>query len=132
MGISIQFRRGTATDHNTFTGAEGEITVLKSDTAGDGLPWRLKVHNDDNTSFIIPTIDSADSLTNKTITSPKWSGTISDASSNLLATVGTSKITFASGVVTLDSANVIDQAAEKTLEAMMERIARKNQMILGD
>ena len=129
MGISIQFRRGTATEHTTFIGSEGEITVLKSDDSGD--PWRLKVH-DGTASYIIPTIDSADSLTNKTITSPKWSGTISDASSNLLASVGTSKITFASGVVTLDSANVIDQAAEKTLEAMMERIARKNQMILGD
>ena len=129
MGISIQFRRGTATEHTTFTGSEGEITVLKSDDSGD--PWRLKVH-DGTSSYIIPTIDSADSLTNKTITSPKWSGTISDASSNLLATVGTSKITFASGVVTLDSANVIDQATEKTLEAMMERVARKNQMILGD
>jgi hypothetical protein len=129
MGISIQFRRGTATEHTTFTGSEGEITVLKSDDSGD--PWRLKVH-DGTASYTIPTIDSVDSLTNKTITSPKWSGTISDASSNLLATVGTSKITFASGVVTLDSANVIDQATEKTLEAMMERVARKNQMILGD
>ena len=129
MGISIQFRRGTATEHTTFIGSEGEITVLKSDDSGD--PWRLKVH-DGTASYTIPTIDSVDSLTNKTITSPKWSGTISDASSNLLATVGTSKITFASGVVTLDSANVIDQATEKTLEAMMERVARKNQMILGD
>jgi len=130
MGVSIQFRRGTAAEHTTFTGAEGEITVLKSDEAGD--PWRLKVHNDDSTSFTIPTIDSVDSLTNKTLTNQKWSGTISDASSNLLASVGTSKITFASGAVTLDSANVIDQATEKTLEAMIARIARKNQMILGD
>ena len=130
MGVSIQFRRGTADEHDSFSGAEGEITVLKADVADS--PWRLKVHDGDENSYTIPTIDSADSLTNKTITSPKWSGTISDASSNLLATVGTSKITFASGVVTLDSANVIDQAAEKTLEAMMERVARKNQMILGD
>ena len=129
MGISIQFRRGTATEHTTFAGSEGEITVLKSDDSGD--PWRLKVH-DGTASYTIPTIDSVDSLTNKTLTNQKWSGTISDASSNLLATVGTSKITFASGVVTLDSAKVIDQATEKTLEAMMERVARKNQMILGD
>ena len=130
MGVSIQFRRGTADEHDSFSGAEGEITVLKADVADS--PWRLKVHDGDENSYTMTTIDSADSLTNKTITSPKWSGTISDASSNLLATVGTSKITFASGAVTLDSANVIDQAAEKTLEAMMERIARKNQMILGD
>ena len=129
MGVSIQFRRGTATEHTTFTGSEGEITVLKSDDSGD--PWRLKVH-DGTASYTVPTIDSADSFTNKTLTNQKWSGTISDASSNLLASVGTSKITFASGAVTLDSANVIDQATEKTLEAMIARIARKNQMILGD
>ena len=129
MGISIQFRRGTATEHTTFTGSEGEITVLKSDDSGD--PWRLKVH-DGTASYTIPTIDSTDSFTNKTLTNQKWAGTISDVSSNLLASVGTSKITFASGAVTLDSANVIDQATEKTLEAMMERVARKNQMILGD
>ena len=129
MGISIQFRRGTATEHTTFTGSEGEITVLKSDNSGD--PWRLKIH-DGTASYTIPTIDSTDSFTNKTLTNQKWVGTISDASSNLLASVGTSKITFASGAVTLDSANVIDQATEKTLEAMMEGVAKKNQLILGD
>ena len=130
MGVSIQFRRGTAAEHATFTGAEGEITVLKSDTAGD--PWRLKVHDDDSTSFTIPSIDSTDTLTNKTISNLKLSGTVSDGLNNLLATVGTSNITFASGVVTLENANVIDQDTEKTLEAMMTRVARKNQMILGD
>ena len=129
MGVSIKFRRGTATEHNSFTGSEGEITVLKSDNSGD--PWRLKVH-DGTTSYTVPTIDSADSLTNKTMTNPKWSGTISDTSSNILATVSTGKITFASGSVALDSANAIDQGTEKTLEAMIARIARKNQMILGD
>jgi len=129
MGISIQFRRGTATEHTTFTGSEGEITVLKSDDSGD--PWRLKVH-DGTASYTIPTIDSEDILTNKTMTSPKWSGTITDASSNLLASIGTGKVTYASGSVVLDNAYVIDQSTEKTLEAMMERVARKNQMILGD
>ena len=77
-------------------------------------------------------IDSEDSLTNKTITNQKWAGTISDASSNLLASVGTGKVTYASGSVVLDNAYAIDQGTEKTLEAMMERVARKNQMILGD
>ena len=123
MGVSIQFRRGTASDHDNFTGSEGEITVLQSD-AGSGDPWRLKVH-DGSASYIIPTIDSADSLTNKTMTSPKWSGTITDRSSNLLASIGTGEVTYASGSVVLDNAYVIDQSTEKTLEAMMERVARK-------
>ena len=129
MGVSIQFRRGTATEHNTFTGSEGEITVLKSDSDGD--PWRLKIH-DGTASYTVPTIDSEDSFTNKTLTNQKWAGTISDASSNLLASVGTAKVTYASGSVVLDNAFAIDQGTEKTLEAMMERVARKNQMILGD
>ena len=129
MGVSIQFRRGTVAEHTTFTGSEGEITVLKSDDSGD--PWRLKVH-DGTVSYTIPTIDSVDSFTNKTLTNQKWSGTISDASNNLLASVGTAKVTYASGSVVLDNAYAIDQGTEKTLEAMMERVARKNQMILGD
>ena len=37
MGITIKFRRGTATEHETFAGAEGEITVQESDDSGD--PW---------------------------------------------------------------------------------------------
>ncbi len=43
MGISIKFRRGTAAEHSSFNGAEGEITVQKSDSSGD--PWRLRVHD---------------------------------------------------------------------------------------
>ena len=129
MGVSIKFRRGTGEEHTTFTGGEGEITVLKSDSAGD--PWRLKVH-DGTTSYTVPTIDSADILTNKTMTSPKWAGTISDGSSNALATVGTGKITFESGAIVLDRALAMDQEKEKTLEAMIARISRKNQLILGD
>ena len=129
MGVSIQFRRGTATEHTTFTGSEGEITVLKSDDEGD--PWRLKVH-DGTASYTIPTIDSADSLTNKTMTSPKWSGTISDTSSNSLASIAGGQIVFADGSVILNNADVTDQGVTKTLEAMMARVARKNQMILGD
>ena len=130
MGVSIQFRRGTAAEHATFDGAEGEITVLEADVADS--PWRLKVHDGYENSYTIPTIDSADILTNKTITSPKLDGTITDTSSNSLATIVGGKIVFASEAVTLTDAYVVDQTVTKTLEAMMERIARKNQMILGD
>ncbi len=129
MGVSIKFRRGTADEHNTFTGSEGEITVLKADTAGD--PWKLLVHDGSN-SYEVPTVTSADVLTNKTLTNGKMAGTISDTSSNTLATVTTGKLTFESGAVVLDNALAIDQTKEKTLEAMIARVARKHQMILGD
>ena len=129
MGVSIQFRRGTSTEHGTFTGAEGEITVLKSDTAGD--PWRLKTH-DGTAGYTIPTIDSVDILTNKTMSSPKWNGVISDTSNNSLASITGGQIVFEDGAVILNNADVTDQGVTKTLEAMIARIARKNQMILGD
>ena len=129
MGVSIKFRRGTTDEHTTFTGSEGEITVLKSDTAGD--PWRLKVH-DGTASYTVPTIDSVDILTNKTMASPKWDGIISDTSSNSLASITGGQIVFSDGAVILNNADVTDQGVTKTLEAMVARIARKNQMILGD
>ena len=129
MGVSIKFRRGTTEEHSAFTGSEGEITVLKADTAGD--PWKLLVHDGSN-SFEVPTVTSADILTNKTLTNGKMAGTISDTSSNTLATVTTGKLTFESGAVVLDNALAIDQTKEKTLEAMIARVARKHQMILGD
>ena len=66
------------------------------------------------------------------MTSPKWSGTISDTSSNALATIAGGQVVFASGSVLLNNADVLDQAVTKTLEAMVARIARKTQMILGD
>ena len=131
MGVSIQFRRGTADHHDNFTGSEGEITVLQSAEEPDGEPWRLKVH-DGNEGYTVPTIDSADILTNKTMTSPKWDGTISDTSSNALASIAGGQIVFADGAVILNNADVTDQGVTKTLEAMVARIARKNQMILGD
>ena len=59
MGVSIKFRRGTAAEHTSFTGAEGEITVLQSDSSGD--PWRLKVH-DGTSGYTVPTIVSLDGI----------------------------------------------------------------------
>ena len=41
-------------------------------------------------------------------------------------------VTIADWVHLTDGTTVVDQTVTKTLEAMMERIARKNQMILGD
>ena len=37
MGVAIKFRKGTATEHTTFTGEAAEITVQTDDDAGD--PW---------------------------------------------------------------------------------------------
>jgi hypothetical protein len=38
MAARVKLRRGTATQHNTFTGAEAEVTV-------DTTNWSLRVHD---------------------------------------------------------------------------------------
>ena len=130
MGVSIKFRRGTATEHLTFTGSEGEITVLEADVADS--PWRLKVHDGETNQYTVPTIDSTDSLTNKTLTNVVLDGTIKDTSGNLLGTVVGGRIVLGTDALTLDEPNIIDQGSTVDLEIMIIRIARKTQMILGD
>ena len=129
MAKLLKLRRGTTSEHNSFTGAEGEITVLQSDSSG--VPWRLKVH-DGTTGYTIPTIDSTDTLTNKTLTNVVLSGTLKDASGNTLATVSGGKLVLGTGALTLDEPDIVDQGETKDLEEMIKRIARKTQMILGD
>jgi hypothetical protein len=129
MGVSIKFRRGTAAEHTTFTGAEGEITVLKSDAEGD--PWRLKVH-DGTVSYTVPTIDSTDTVTNKTLTNVVLTGTLKDTSGNLLGTIAGGKLVLGAGALTLDQPEIVDQGTTKALELMVSRVSRKTQMILGD
>ena len=50
----------------------------------------------------------------------------------LLGTVVGGKIVLGSGALTLDEPDIIDQGSTKDLEAMISRVARKTQMILGD
>lgn len=68
MPTQVQFRRGTTTQNNNFTGAVGEITV---DTNLDVL----RVH-DGNTAggFAMVGATSTQTLTNKTLTSPTVNG----------------------------------------------------------
>ncbi|MBT7755464.1 MAG: hypothetical protein HN726_04695 [Candidatus Magasanikbacteria bacterium] len=131
MGVAIKLRKGTAAEHTTFAGAEAEVTVQKSDIAGD--PWTLRVHDGlGGTGHHIPTEDSVATLTNKTLSSYNLSGTISDDVGNLIATVSGGKLVFEPGSLTLDAPTIVDQGKTVAIEQMVARIARKNQMILGD
>ena len=131
MGISIKFRRGTATEHATFTGAEGEITVQESDDSGD--PWNLRVHDGlGGSGHLLSSDASVATLTNKVLDDAKITGTLSDNSGNTLATVQSGSLIFEPGTMTLEDPNVVDQDVTKPIEQMIARIARKNQMILGD
>ena len=68
MPTQVQFRRGTTTQNNNFTGAVGEITV---DTNLDVL----RVHDGATAGgFAMVGATSTQTLTNKTLTSPTVNG----------------------------------------------------------
>ena len=132
MGVAIKFRKGDLSDHQSFAGAEAEITV-QTDAAGS--PWSLRVHDGLNgIGHHIPAVDSVATLENKTLNDVVLLDgmTIKDSSGNLLATVSGGRLVSAPGALTLDASFIIDQGTTKALESMIARVARKNQMILGD
>jgi hypothetical protein len=131
MGVAIKFRKGTATEHASFAGEAAEVTVQTDATSGN--PWSLRVHDGlGGSGHHIPAIDSVATLQNKTLKNVVLEGTIKDTSGNLLGTVVGGKIVLGSGALTLDEPDIIDQGDTKELEAMIARVARKTQMILGD
>ena len=131
MGVAVKFRRGTASEHSSFAGSEGEVTVQKSDSSGE--PWDLRVHDGlGGSGHLVPSADSTATLNNKVLNNAKFTGTISDNSGNTIATISGGKLVFSSGRLTLDTASIVDQGSTVPLEQMVARIARKNQMILGD
>ena len=130
MGVAIKFRKGTATEHASFEGEAAEVTVQTNTT---GNPWSLRVHDGDNASgYWVAGVDDVATLTNKTLTNVVIDGTIKDTSGNTLATVVGGKIVLGPGAITLDEPDIIDQGSTVDLEAMISRVARKTQMILGD
>jgi len=131
MGVAIKFRKGTETEHASFAGLAAEVTVQSNATAGN--PWSLRVHDGlGGSGYHVPTATETATLTNKTLTNVVLTGTIKDSAGNTLGTISNGKIVLASGAITLDAPNIIDNTSTVALETMVARIARKNQMILGD
>ena len=130
MGVAIQFRKGTAAQHADFAGLSAEVTVQ---TNASTNPWSLRVHDGVSESgYWVAGVDDVATLTNKTLDDVVLSGTIKDTSGNLLGTISGGKIVLGTGALTLDTPFIIDQGTTKALETMIARVARKNQMILGD
>ena len=130
MGVAIKFRKGTADEHVSFNGAEAEVTVQ---TNASTKPWSLRVHDGTgDEGYWIPATTDIATLENKTLKNVVLEGTIKDTSGNLLGTVVGGKIVLGAGRLTLDEPDIIDQGSTKDLEAMISRVARKTQMILGD
>ena len=70
MSSQVQFRRGTTTQNNAFTGAQGEITV---DT--DIKTLRLHDGSTAGGGATVVTLTATQTLTNKTLsTSSTWAG----------------------------------------------------------
>ena len=130
MGVAIKFRKGTAAEHASFEGEAAEVTVQTNTSTN---PWSLRVHDGDNASgYWIAGVDDVATLQNKTLKNVVLEGTLKDTSGNLLGTVVGGKIVLGTGALTLDEPGIIDQGSTKDLEAMISRVARKTQMILGD
>ena len=87
MPTVLQFRRGTTTQNNAFTGALGEITY---DTTVD----TLRVHDGSTAGgFAMVTSASTATLTNKTLTSPAITTSIVPSSADG-ATIGSAAAEF--------------------------------------
>jgi hypothetical protein len=88
MPTQVQFRRGTTTQNNSFTGATGEISI-------DTQLKVLRVHDGSTAGGqALVGISASQTLTNKTLTSP----TVNGATLNNSVFTGTSDF---SGVGTL-------------------------------
>ena len=96
MPTQVQFRRGTSTQNNAFTGAAGELSV-------DTTLTTLRVHDGSTAGGVaLVNLSSAQTLTNKTITSPSIGTSLTTASSSfdLLNTTATT-LNFAGAATAL-------------------------------
>ena len=70
MPTVVQFRRGTTAQNNSFTGAAGEISV-------DTSLGTIRVHNGTVGGNTLASIDAVQTLSNKTLSDPTITGTLS-------------------------------------------------------
>jgi hypothetical protein len=82
MPAQVQFRRGTTVQHSTFTGAVGEVTL-------DTTKQTLIVHDGSTAGGIteIVTRTGTQTLTNKTLTSPTFSGSLTTENLTITGTL---------------------------------------------
>lgn len=70
MATQVQFRRGTTSQNNAFTGAQGELTV-------DTEVKTIRIHDGTTVGgHVVPTLTATQTFTNKTMsTNTVWNGT---------------------------------------------------------
>lgn len=69
MATQVQFRRGTTSQNNAFTGAQGELTI-------DNEVWTIRIHDGVTAGGKqVPTLTATQTFTNKTMsTNSIWNG----------------------------------------------------------
>jgi hypothetical protein len=113
MPTQVQFRRGTTTQNNAFTGAAGELSV-------DSTLNTLRVHDGSTAGGVaLVNVSSAQGLTNKTLSSPSILTSIiaGSASLDVFNTTATTlniggaattiSIGAATGTLTINNANTV-------------------------
>ena len=82
MPAQVQFRRGTTVQHSTFTGAVGEVTL-------DTNKQTLIVHDGSTAGGAaeLVTLSGSQTLTNKTLTSPTFTGSMTVQNLNISGTL---------------------------------------------
>ena len=96
MAIELKLRTGSTADSDSFTGAEGEVTVEHpvdgsgNASTGDAAtyPWHLRIHDGSlEGGHIVPTTLGTDTLSNKTLASPVITGSVVDSGANNVITL---------------------------------------------
>jgi len=109
MPTVVQFRRGTTAQNNAFTGASGELSV-------DTTLGTIRVHNGVAGGNILASIDAVQTLSNKTLSAPSVTGTLTstgfiNTTANISAAIGLFGSLTSTGLATVaginSSANIL-------------------------
>ena len=127
MAIELKLRQGSTSDHTSFTGAQGEVTVeFPVDSNGDpdagstsSKPWKLRVHDGSVAGgHIITTRDGTDTFSNKTMASPVITGDVNDSGGNTIMNFP------ANGTVSINTLKINNPAG--TLTPILEEIRTRS------
>jgi hypothetical protein len=106
MSTQVQYRRGTATENNAFTGALAEITV-------DTTNWTLRVQDGATAGgYTLASLTATQTLTNKTLSSPTFTGSATGtANITLTGNIGATNLNITGNIVDTGAISIITAAS---------------------